>query len=69
MMRDSRRRASAPSAAANAIDAFLGFLADDIAAAPRRISPLAATRIEKARHLTRRVRVGDDETLPDDVTL
>ena len=69
MMRDSRRRAPAPSAAADVVAAFLGFLADDIAGAPRRIKPLAAARIKKARHLTRRVRVHDDETLPDDVTL
>jgi hypothetical protein len=69
MMRDSRRRAPAPSAAADAVAAFLGFLADDVAGAPRRIKPLAAARIKKARHLTRRVRVHDDETLPDDVTL
>jgi antitoxin PrlF len=49
--------------------AFLGFLASDIAAAPDRIKPLAATRIKKARELTRRVKVRDDETLPDNVTL
>jgi antitoxin PrlF len=49
--------------------AFLGFLANDIAAAPGRIKPLAATRIKKARDLTRRVKVRDHETLPDDVTL
>ena len=33
-----------------------------------RIKPLAATRIKKARELTRRVKVRDDDTLPDDVT-
>ena len=49
--------------------AFLSFLSTDIAAAPGRIKPLAATRIEKARDLTRRVKVRDDDTLPDDVTL
>jgi hypothetical protein len=49
--------------------AFLGFLANDIAAAPMRIEPLAATRIKKARDLIRRVKVRNDETLPDDVTL
>jgi prlF antitoxin for toxin YhaV_toxin len=49
--------------------AFLGFLAKDIAAAPGRIKPLAATRIKEARDLTRRVKVRDDDTLPDDVTL
>jgi antitoxin PrlF len=49
--------------------AFLSFLAHDIAATPGRIKPLAATRIKKARDLTRRVKVRDDDTLPDDVTL
>ena len=49
--------------------AFLGFLAKDIAATPGRIAPIATTRIEKARALTRRVKVRDDNVLPDDVTL
>src|SRR5260221_9840600 len=49
--------------------AFLGFLSKDISAAPGRIEPLAATRIKKARELTRGVKVRDDDTLPDDVTL
>ena len=49
--------------------AFLGFLSNDIAAAPGRIKPLAATRIRKARDLTKRVKASDDETLPDDATL
>lgn len=49
--------------------AFLGFLSKDISAAPGRIESLAATRIKKARELTRRVKVRDDDTLPDDVTL
>src|SRR5260370_41979231 len=51
------------------VAAFLGFLAKDISAAPGRIEPLAATRIKKARELTRRVKVRNDYTLPDDVTL
>jgi antitoxin PrlF len=49
--------------------AFLSFLSKDIAAALGRIKPLAATRIKKARDLTRRAKVSDDDTLPDDVTL
>jgi antitoxin PrlF len=49
--------------------AFLGFLAKDISAAPGRIKPLAATRIKKARELTRGVKVRHNDTLPDDVTL
>lgn len=34
-----------------------------------RIKPLAATRIDEARALTKDVEVSDDEPLPDDVTL
>jgi antitoxin PrlF len=49
--------------------AFLSFLAADIARAPERIAPIAATRIEEARELTEGVEVRDDEVLPDDVTL
>jgi hypothetical protein len=49
--------------------AFLGFLSEEMSAAPERIEPLAATRIKKARQLTRCVKVRDDDTLPDDVTL
>lgn len=49
--------------------AFLSYLSSDIARAPERVKPLAATRIEEARKLTKGVKVRDDETLPDDVTL
>lgn len=49
--------------------AFLGFLAKDISAAPGRIEPLGATRVKRARELTKRVRVRDDDPLPDDTTL
>ena len=49
--------------------AFMDFLADDIVAAPRRIQPLNATRINKARALTKGITVDNDETLPGDVTL
>jgi antitoxin PrlF len=49
--------------------AFLSFLAGDIARQPARIKPLAATRIEEARALTKGITVGDSETLPDDVSL
>jgi antitoxin PrlF len=48
--------------------AFLGFLSKDMSAVPERIRPLAATRIKKARKLTRHVKVRNDDTLPDDVT-
>src|ERR1700694_3178859 len=46
--------------------AFLSFLSADIAPAPERVEPLAATRIEEARALTNGVTIRDDEILPDD---
>ena len=49
--------------------AFLSFLDREIAESPGRIKPLAATRIDEARALTKDVEVSDDEPLPDDVTL
>ena len=62
-------KAAAETEADPVMAAFLGFLSSDIAAAPGRIKPLAATRIKKSRALTKRVEVRDDEILPDDVTL
>jgi antitoxin PrlF len=49
--------------------AFLSYLSADILRAPEHVKPLAATRIEEARKLTKGVKVRDDEALPDDVTL
>jgi antitoxin PrlF len=49
--------------------AFLSFLDREIAQSPDRIKPLSATRIAKARELTKNVVVSDEESLPDDVTL
>jgi antitoxin PrlF len=49
--------------------AFLSLLSADMARTPERVEPLAATRIEEARELTRGVAVRDDEILPDDTTL
>jgi antitoxin PrlF len=49
--------------------AFLSFLDREIAQSPDRIRPLSATRIDEARELTKDVKVSDDESLPDDVTL
>jgi antitoxin PrlF len=49
--------------------AFLSFLAADILQTPEHVKPLAETRIEEARELIKDTEVGDDETLPDDVTL
>ena len=51
------------------MDAFLSFIDREIERSPGRIKPLSATRIEEARSLTKDVKVSDDESLPDDVTL
>jgi hypothetical protein len=48
--------------------AFLGFLSKDISTAPERVKRLGATRIKKACELTKRVKVRDNDALPDDVT-
>jgi len=62
-------KAAAESKADPVMSAFLSFLSGDIAQAPERVKPLAATRIQEARKLTKGVKVRDDEALPDDVTL
>lgn len=49
--------------------AFLSFLDGEIAQSPDRIKPLSETRIAEARELTKDVKVSDNESLPDDVTL
>ena len=61
--------AAAETKADPVMSAFLSFLSGDIAQAPERVKPLAATRIQEARKLTKGVKVRDDEALPDDVTL
>ena len=45
--------------------AFSSYLSADISRAPERVKPLAATRFEEARKLTKGVKVRDDEALPD----
>lgn len=62
-------QADAKSEADPVVVAFLGFLSKDISDAPGRVEPLAAMRIKKARELTGRVKVRNDDALPDDVTL
>ena len=62
-------KAAAKAEADPVMSAFLSFLSGDIAQAPERVKPLAATRIQEARKLTKRVKVRDDQALPDDVTL
>lgn len=61
--------APAATGADPVMTAFLSFLSADISRAPERVKPLAATRIEEARELTKGVKVRKDEVLPDDVTL
>ena len=51
------------------VAAFLSFLAADMSRSPGRVKPLNATRVKRARALTKGVKVHDDEALPDDVTL
>jgi antitoxin PrlF len=51
------------------VRAFLSFLAADISRRPHRVKPLAKTRIKEGRELTKRTKVDDKESLPDDVTL
>jgi antitoxin PrlF len=62
-------QAAAESEADPVMAAFLSFLANDIVTAPGRLKPIASTRIKEARKLTKGVKVRDDETLPNDVTL
>jgi antitoxin PrlF len=63
---DQRRAKSDPDPV---MRAFLSFLAADISRRPGRVKPLAETRIKEARTLTRRTKVNDNESLPDDITL
>lgn len=51
------------------VSAFLAFLDKDMRDAPQRIRPLAKAQLAKVRNLTKGVKVADNETLPDDVTL
>jgi len=65
-----RRRAGEASAAyAETITSTLSFLDREIEQSPKRIKPVSATRIDEARSLTKDVKVSNDESLPDDVTL
>ena len=49
------------------VAAFLSFLARDMSQSPELLKPLAETRIEEARRLTKGVKAPDDDILPDDV--
>jgi antitoxin PrlF len=50
------------------VAAFLAFLEEDMTAHPKRMSGLSKRTIARATRLTRRVKVGDDERLPDDIS-
>jgi len=50
------------------ITAFLAFLEKDMKAHPERMAALSKRSIARATRLTRRVKVTDDERLPDDIS-
>ncbi len=51
------------------VGAFLAFMERDIANNPERIEPLSASQVARAVELTRDVVVGDDDKIPDDISL
>jgi antitoxin PrlF len=51
------------------VTAFLGFLEKDLKAQPGRRSRLSKASLARAVRLTKDVKVTDDETLPENVTL
>jgi len=51
------------------LDAFLGFIADDMARHPERLQPLSASAIAEGIELTSGLDVSDDEVIPDDASL
>jgi antitoxin PrlF len=67
--------ADAPDAASDNIErdplvsAYLAFLENDMLAHPERIAPLSEDELARLRRLTGGVEAGDDEVIPDDVTL
>ena len=50
------------------VEAFLGFLAEDMRSNPERLAPLSQIAIDRVQKLTKDVVVDDNEVLPDDVT-
>lgn len=61
--------AAGPKKADPVVGAFLSFLERDMQLAPDRLVRLSGARLSKARNLVAKTRVGDDDVLPDDVTL
>jgi antitoxin PrlF len=51
------------------VSAYLAFLEGDMLAHPERIAPLPEDELARLRRLTDGVQTGDDEVIPDDVTL
>lgn len=50
------------------IEAFLGFLAEDMQSNPKRMAPLSQAAMDRVQKLTKNVVVDDSEVLPDDIT-
>ena len=50
------------------IEAFLGFLAEDLQSNPRRLASLSQAAIDCAQKLTKDVVVDDTEVLPDNIS-
>lgn len=50
------------------VEAFLGFLAEDMKSNPKRLAALSQRDIERVEELTKNVVVDDNEVLPADVT-
>ena len=50
------------------VEAFLGFLAEDMQSHPNRIAPLSQAAMERVQKLTKDVVVHDSELLPDEIT-
>ena len=50
------------------VAAFLGFLENDMRTRPERIAGVSKRYIARAKRLTRKVKVADDERLPDRIS-
>jgi antitoxin PrlF len=50
------------------VEAFLGFLAEDMQANPKRLAPLSQSAMDRVQKLTKDVVVDDNEVLPDDIS-
>ncbi len=50
------------------IEAFLGFLGEDMKSNPNRLAPLSQSAIDRVQKLTKDVVVNNNEVLPDNIT-